>query len=52
MAQSGAFLVSSEMSLFQLTKDATAPGFKEISALAREQRPDMLPGLSGLAPRL
>lgn len=80
MAQSGAFLVSSEMCLFQLTgvrgaaragapphapararrpahtpgarpplhnrQDATAPAFKAISALAREPRPDLLPGLT------
>lgn len=48
MSQSGAFLVSSEMCLFQLMKDAKADGFKDISALVREPRPDMLllPGLS------
>ncbi|KIZ03005.1 Isochorismatase domain-containing protein 2 [Monoraphidium neglectum] len=48
MAQSGAFLVSSEMALFQLMKDAKAPGFKEVSALVREPRPQdlLLPGLT------
>lgn len=30
----------------QLTTDARAAGFKEVSALVREPRPDMLPGLS------
>ncbi|KAI8473424.1 MAG: Isochorismatase-like protein [Monoraphidium minutum] len=48
MAQSGVFLVTSEMALFQLTKDAKAPRFKEVSALVREPRPDdlLLPGLA------
>jgi len=46
MAQSGAFICTSEMALFQLQRDASAAPFKEISALVREQRPDMLPGLS------
>lgn len=51
LAQAGAFLASSEMLLFQLTRDATAAPFKAVSALAREPRPDMLPGI-GAAPRL
>lgn len=47
LSQSGCFLVSSEMCLFQLIKDASAPGFKQISSLVKEPRPEMLvlPGL-------
>jgi nicotinamidase-related amidase len=41
-AQSGAFLVTSEMALFQLMQDATAPKFKEISKLVQEPRMDSL----------
>lgn len=43
MAQSGAFLSSSEMVLFQLMKDAKHKDFKAISGLVKEQRPEMLP---------
>lgn len=38
LAQSGVFLASSEMVLFQLAGDAKAPGFKAISELAKEER--------------
>lgn len=34
----GAFMSSSEMALFQLVGNAKGPGFKEISALAKETR--------------
>ncbi|KAF5829543.1 Isochorismatase hydrolase [Dunaliella salina] len=39
MANAGAFLCTSEMALFQLTRDAKAPTFKAISALAKEPKP-------------
>jgi nicotinamidase-related amidase len=39
-AQSGAFLTSSESALFELCGDATHPAFKQISAVAREPRPE------------
>jgi hypothetical protein len=38
MMHTGALLSSSEMALFQLAKDAKAPAFKAISALAKEER--------------
>lgn len=41
-AQSGAFLVTSEMALFQLMQDAKAANFKEISKLVQEPRMDSL----------
>lgn len=41
-AQSGAFLVTSEMALFQLMQDAKADKFKEISKLVQEPRMDTL----------
>ncbi|KAF8073015.1 isoc2 [Scenedesmus sp. PABB004] len=41
-AQSGAFLVTSEMALFQLMEDAKAEHFKEISKLVQEPRMDSL----------
>lgn len=41
-AQSGAFLVTSEMALFQLMGDAKADRFKEISKLVQEPRLDTL----------
>lgn len=50
--QSGAFLVTSEMALFQLMQDAKADHFKEVSKLVQEPRldPDTLgtPTLSSL----
>ena len=54
-AQAGAFLCSSEMLLFQMTKGTSKPAFKAISALAKEERKAAaLPGLGGggLAARL
>lgn len=53
-AQAGAFLCSSEMLLFQLTKGTSNPAFKAVSALAKEERKAAaLPGLGGgLAARL
>eukprot|EP00775_Hariotina_reticulata_P003246 gene3246-3522_t len=47
-AQSGAFLVTSEMALFQLMQDAKAEKFKEISKLVQEPRMDSL-GLPTMA---
>jgi hypothetical protein len=38
MAQSGAFLVTSEMALFQLMQDTKVPYFKPISKLCQEPR--------------
>ena len=47
-AQAGAFLCSSEMLLFQLTRGTSNPAFKAISALAKEERrAAALPGLGG-----
>ncbi|GMH38450.1 hypothetical protein BSKO_06334 [Bryopsis sp. KO-2023] len=43
MVQAGALLCTSEMVLFQVMEDAKAPGFKAVSALAKEKRPTMLP---------
>jgi nicotinamidase-related amidase len=40
--QSGAFLTSQEMVMFQLAGDAKHPSFKEISGLAKEVRPDAI----------
>lgn len=45
MAQSGAFMVSSEMALFQLLGDAKAAPFKAVSKLVQEERPADLLGL-------
>ena len=47
-AQAGAFLCSSEMVLFQLTRGTSNPAFKAVSALAKEERrAAALPGLGG-----
>lgn len=46
-AQSGAFLTTSESALFELCGDATHPAFKQISAVAREPRPE--PGVERAA---
>ncbi|KAL4857399.1 Isochorismatase family protein 1B [Chlorella vulgaris] len=43
LAQSGAFLATSEMVLFMMTKNTSHPAFKGISALAKEARPEQLP---------
>ena len=52
-AQAGAFLCSSEMVLFQLTRGTSNPAFKAVSALAKEERKAAaLPGLGGGAARL
>ena len=52
-AQAGAFLCSSEMVLFQLTKGTSNGAFKAISALAKEERKAAaLPGLGGGLARL
>lgn len=48
MAQSGAFLVTSEMALFQIMKEAKHKDFKAISNLAKESRPESLPFLSAM----
>ena len=39
LSQSGAFLATSEMVLFQMMENTTHPGFKSISSLVKEQRP-------------
>ncbi len=46
MAQTGAFLTTSESALFMMMADAKHPSFKEISALAKKERPPPLPFLS------
>ena len=54
-AQAGAYLCSSEMVLFQLTRGTSNPAFKAVSALAKEERrAAALPGLGagGGVPRL
>lgn len=43
LTQAGAFVSSSEMALFQLMRDAKHPGFKAVSALCKEARPEQLP---------
>lgn len=43
MAQSGAFMTTSEMVLFQMMKNTAHPAFKTISGLAKEARPEQLP---------
>ena len=48
LSQSGAFLTSSEMTLFQLMGDAKNPKFKQVSALIKEPRSDPIPFTSSL----
>lgn len=43
LAQAGAFLATSEMAMFQLMVSTAHPGFKAISALCKEERPEQLP---------
>jgi len=43
LSQIGAHLCTSEMAVFQIVGDAKGEGFKAISAIAKEQRPDQLP---------
>lgn len=43
LAQSGAFLSTSEMTLFQMMVGTHHPAFKTISGLCKEARPDALP---------
>lgn len=43
MAQSGAFLATSEMTLFQLMVGTHHPAFKTISGLCKEERSSALP---------
>ncbi|KAG1664253.1 hypothetical protein FOA52_003507 [Chlamydomonas sp. UWO 241] len=43
MVQSGAFLSTSEMALFQLMRDAKHKDFKAVSALVKEERMDPIP---------
>ncbi|CAL8467777.1 g7315 [Coccomyxa elongata] len=48
IAQSGGFLTTSEMILFQLTGGSKHPAFKTVSNLAKESRPEALPIVSML----
>ena len=48
LAAAGALLSSSEMALFQLAGDAKHPAFKQISALAKEKRPEPITPVSNL----
>jgi isochorismate hydrolase len=48
MAQAGALLSTSEMSLFQLMGDAKNSNFKAVSALIKEPRSDPIPFTSSL----
>jgi len=43
LAQMGAYLCTSEMAVFQMCGDSKHPNFREISAIAKEARPDPLP---------
>lgn len=43
LAQSGAFLATSEMALFQMMVQTSHPAFKAVSAMAKEARPEQLP---------
>lgn len=43
LAQSGAYLATSEMALFQMMGSTEHPAFKTISGLCKEQRADPLP---------
>lgn len=48
LAQSGAYLATSEMTLFQIMGSTAHPAFKTISGLCKEKRPDPLPIVSML----
>jgi hypothetical protein len=46
-AAAGAHLSTSEMAMFELAGGAEHPAFRAISALAKEPRPHLLPGVFG-----
>ena len=48
LAAAGALLSTSEMAMFQLAGDAKHPAFKQISALAKEKRPEPITPPSSL----
>ncbi|KAI7845477.1 hypothetical protein COHA_001025 [Chlorella ohadii] len=43
LAQSGAFLATSEMVMFQMMVNTAHPAFKAVSAICKEERPEQLP---------
>jgi hypothetical protein len=45
LSQSGAFMATSEMAMFQMMVNTSHPAFKAVSALCKEQRPDPLPSV-------
>ena len=45
LSQSGAFMATSEMALFQMMVNTSHPAFKAVSALCKETRPEQLPGM-------
>ncbi|KAL4514143.1 hypothetical protein Ndes2526A_g09198 [Nannochloris sp. 'desiccata'] len=45
LSQSGAFMATSEMAMFQMMVNTTHPAFKAVSALCKEERPDQLPAV-------
>lgn len=45
LSQSGAFMATSEMVMFQMMVETAHPSFKAISALCKEARPEQLPAV-------
>lgn len=45
LSQSGAFMATSEMAMFQMMVNTAHPAFKTISGLCKEERPEQLPAV-------
>jgi len=45
LSQSGAFMATSEMVMFQMMLDTDHPAFKAVSAMCKEERPEELPAI-------
>jgi nicotinamidase-related amidase len=45
LSQSGAFMATSEMAMFQMMVNTSHPAFKAVSALCKEARPEQLPAV-------